>query len=61
MTAQMKAILDGLKKRDTRRKTPVTLPKKREGTKSTPSFYEDGVRMAKEAVEVYEKELKKIK
>jgi len=61
MTAQMKAILDDLKKRDTHRKTPATSRKRSEGAKVTHSYYDEGVRIAKEAVQEYEKELEKIK
>ena len=42
MTAQMKAILDGLKKREKRRKLPTVLPAKQIRL----SHYEEGVKIA---------------
>jgi hypothetical protein len=60
MTAQMKEVLDSLKKRGGRH-TPNAAPH-READQFVPlSDYDEGAKIARKAVQVYEKELKKIK
>ena len=58
MTLHLQSLVRGVKRKDAK-----TRPKQQHGTahRRLPSQYEEGVRMAKEAMEVYAKELKKIK
>jgi hypothetical protein len=60
MAISLKSIVDGLKRRDDRRRVPSRTPKS-DGRIVGSSDYDAGVKVARESVQVLEKELRKKK
>lgn len=62
MAASLKSIVDGLKRRDARRRTPSPNQQRKPSSRTIASSdYEEGVGAAMESLEDFEKELKKSK